>query len=552
MKLSQSLLQFKLWVQRYFCSTGLLVGTLLFALSLTPTLLPRTNNIQGVISGLALAVGYGIGVCGRWLWSYFELPKPKKQVRHITQLIATFICLLFAMIFMWRASGWQQALWTLIDMDGDGVQPFVIGVVALLVFISVLLAARMFTWTCRSVSRKLQRIAPRRVSNVFGLLIAISLFWSVVNGVLFSWILHLADTSYEEIDSLLEPEFARPMNPMKAGSPESLLVWEDMGRQGRRFLSRGPTTAELQQFSETPVLEPIRVYVGMHAAESFQERAALALEELKRVKAFDCSILVLITPTGTGWVDPNAIAPLEYLYRGDVASVAAQYSYLPSVLSLLLENEYGAGMARALFQAVYGHWTTLPKHERPRLYLYGLSLGAMNSDHSFDFFDIIEDPFHGALWSGPPFRMSTWHTVTEQRNPDSPAWKPRFRDGSVVRFANQDGGLDEAEAEWGSFRIAILQYASDPFTFFSPQSATREPDWMKAPRGPDVSQDLRWFPIITMLQLAADMVAGTTPDGYGHRYAVEHYLNCWYALTEPEGWDAERLTRLRTFLAATE
>lgn len=54
MKLSQSLLQFKLWVQRYFCSTGLLVGTLLFALSLTPTLLPRTNNIQGVISGLAL------------------------------------------------------------------------------------------------------------------------------------------------------------------------------------------------------------------------------------------------------------------------------------------------------------------------------------------------------------------------------------------------------------------------------------------------------------------------------------------------------------------
>ncbi|GAK58657.1 hypothetical protein U27_05631 [Candidatus Vecturithrix granuli] len=89
MKLSQALLQFKLWVQRYFCSTGLMVGTLLFfALSMTPTLLPRANIIQGVISGFALAVGYGIGVFGRWLWSYFELPKPEEKVQHITQLIA--------------------------------------------------------------------------------------------------------------------------------------------------------------------------------------------------------------------------------------------------------------------------------------------------------------------------------------------------------------------------------------------------------------------------------------------------------------------------------
>ena len=64
--------------------------------------------------------------------------------------------------------------------------------------------------------------------------------------------------------------------------------------------------------------------------------------------------------------------------------------------------------------------------------------------------------------------------------------------------------IRKSRSSWGAFRIAFLQYASDPITFFSPQSAWREPDWLKAPRGPDVSPDLHWFPLVTMLQLVAD------------------------------------------------
>ena len=108
----------------------------------------------------------------------------------------------------------------------------------------------------------------------------------------------------------------------------------------------------------------------------------------------------------------------------------------------------------------------------------------MNSDLSFDLYDIIDDPFNGALWSGPPFRNDAWRRMTAQRDPGSPAWLPRFRGGSVVRFMNQDGGLERGEQPWGTFRIAFLQYASDPITFFSPQSAWREPDWLKHPAAP--------------------------------------------------------------------
>jgi uncharacterized membrane protein len=243
---------------------------------------------------------------------------------------------------------------------------------------------------------------------------------------------------------------------------------------------------------------------------------------------------------------------VEYIHRGDIATVAAQYSYLPSPLALTTEAPSGAEMARALFQEVYGYWTQLPKGDRPKLYLHGVSLGALNSDLSFDLYDVLGDPFHGALWAGPPFRSRSWSRITASRTPSSPAWLPRFRDGSVVRFANQHGGLDAGSAPWGPLRIAYLQYASDPVTFFSARTFFREPEWLRAPRGPDVSPKLRWYPVVTMVQLAADLAAGTeaAPLGYGHNFAPAHYIDAWLALTEPTGWTDGGTERLKSLFAA--
>ena len=535
-------------LKRYFSATGLLVGTFFFALSMTPSLLPRTDLFQGLVSGFSLAAGYGIGVLIPWLWTYFEMPKPGKKNQKNLQIVAAVICILTGIVFLWSASDWQNSIRILMEMDEhEGVQPVIIGFTALGVFMAVLLVARLFRWTFRLITIKLVRYIPRKVSYIIGLLSAFVLFWLLVNGVLFSLLLRSADSTYERFDSLLEPEFEQPTDPMKAGSQQSLLTWEDMGRTGRQFISGGPSAENFRNFSSYSVMDPVRVYVGMHAAETVEERADLALQEMIRLDAFSREIMVIITPTGTGWVDPGSIEPLEYLYRGNVASVAAQYSYLPSPLSLWVEEEYGAEMAQALFQKVYDYWTQLPPDSRPKLYLHGLSLGALNSDRSFDLFDIINDPFNGALWVGPPYRKETWRTFTERRNPGSPAWLPTFKDGSVVRFANQNGGLDLPNSEWGRFRIAYLQYASDPIVFFDSRSYFREPAWMREPRGPDVSPDLRWYPVVTMVQLAVDMVSGTEPRGFGHDYAAEHYFDSWLALTEPEGWSETELQQLRFF-----
>lgn len=535
---------------RSLSTTGILLGTFFLALSLTPSLLPRPAFFQGLVSGLSFAAGYGIGVGGVRFWRYLELPRLSGRPLIIFQAITGTLFLAVAGISFWYAGDWQQEVRELMQLEAEHrMRPWFTGLIALLTFLATLLVFRIFHWVYRKIKFRFQRFLPRRVSVAAGFLGAFLVFWALVDGLLLTIILRSADSAYQQVDAYMDAEFEQPSDPMRTGSSASLLNWEDMGFQGRRFLHETPDAGSIAALSGQPALSPIRVYAGMNASDDVQERARLALQELIRLDAFSRKILVIVTPTGTGWVDPHSIAPLEYLHHGDVASVALQYSYLPSFLSLLVDREPGEEVARALFQKIYGYWSALDPGQRPRLYLHGLSLGALNSDRSFDLFDIIHDPFHGVFWSGPPFRSQTWFSVTQQRETDSPFWKPRFREGSVVRFANQNGGLEDAafDAEWGPFRMAFLQYASDPVVFFSPGFLFREPVWLQSPRGPDVSESLRWYPVVTMLQLLADMAAGTAPRGFGHQYAADHYFDSWLALTGDAGRTADELDALRAY-----
>ncbi len=535
---------------RSLSTLGLLIGTLFFAASLTPSLIPRPYLVQGVLSGFSAGAGYALGVFIHWLWTYLELPHFSSRTARALKWFAAAICLATAIVFLWKAAGWQNSVRSLMGLEPvETAEPLVVGLIALGLFAVLIALARLFKLIYRLAAGKLDRYIPRRLANVIGVAIAVVLFWSIAEGVLLKYGLRSVDASLQRLDNLIEDDLAMPTDPEKTGSAASLVNWKELGRQGRRFIASGPSAEDIGSFFGTEAKEPIRVYVGLNSADTAEERAKLALEEMKRVGAFDRSALVVAVPTGTGWMDPAAFDSLEYLHHGDVATVGLQYSYLLSWLSLLVEPDYGAAAGKALFKEVYDYWTQLPRDKRPKLYLHGLSLGALNSERSVDLFNVIGDPFQGALWVGPPFTTPNWNWVTANRNPGSPAWLPRFRDGSVIRFTNQDNALDIPGEEWGPMRIVYLQYASDPITFFEPAAFYREPEGMKVPRGPDVSPDLRWYPVITMLQLAFDMAIGTsTPIGHGHVYAPEHYIDGWMAVTDPPGVSAADVERLKAHL----
>jgi uncharacterized membrane protein len=531
---------------------GLLLGTFLFVASLTPTLVPRTFLMQGALSGVCFAAGYGLGLLFRWLWAAMELPQMPERILRPAKAVVAVLCLAAAVLALRQAAEWQNSVRERMQLEPvSTAHPLEICLVAAATIALLVVLALLFGLAFRVVSRTARRFVPRRISNLIGFAFAVLLFWGVTSGIVFRVGMHMLDASFAAQDALIDPASTKPASPLKTGSAASLVKWAELGRAGREFVSMGPTAAEISDLTGRSALEPIRVYVGLAAADTAKERAALALAELKRVHGFDRSVLIVVTPTGTGWVDPAAMDSVEYLHGGDVTSVAVQYSYLSSPLSLIAEPDYGEDAARALFEAIYGYWTTLPRDHRPKLFLHGLSLGSLNSEKSVQLFEILGDPINGALWSGPPFKNRLWRSIVQQRNGGSPAWLPKFHDGSYIRFMNQDGGTVPPGTPWGPVRIVYLQYASDAVTFFDYRDLYREPDWMRVPRGPDVSPELRWYPVVTMLQLAFDMaVATTTPSGFGHVFAPQHYVEAWMAVTDVRGWSDEQVAALKQRLAA--
>lgn len=545
---------FRRWTVGYlqsFSLAGLLIGTLFFAASLTPTLIPRNHLTQGVLSGCAAAIGYGIGFFLRWLWLYLELPEARANVLRAVKLIGIAGCTLVVLLFLWRAAEWQNSIRHVMGLDPvDTARPFQVGAIAVVTFVVLVALARLFRITLVFVSERLRRFVPMRVSYVAGTTIAVLLFWTIADGLVFRAALRVADSSFRQLDELTPAETSQPADPNKTGSAASLVGWQDLGRMGRSYVGLGPGAADISAVTGKPALEPLRAYVGLQSGDTPEDRAKLALAELKRMGGFGRKALVIVTPTGTGWVDEQGIDPVEFLFHGDIASVAVQYSYLASWLSLLIEPGYGAEQARALFREVYGHWRTLPQDARPKLYLYGLSLGALSSERSNELFEVLGDPYQGALWSGPPFPSRIWNWVTSDREPGTPSWLPRFRDGSFVRFTAQKNALEIPGARWGPLRIVYLQYASDPITFYEIASIYREPDWMKQPRGPDISPELRWYPVVTFLQLTLDIALATTaPLGHGHVYAAQHYIDAWIEVAGMEDWQAGEVAKLKRHFA---
>jgi uncharacterized membrane protein len=531
---------------------GVLIGTLCFAASLTPSLVPRPPLVQGVLGGLSLAVGYGVGVVLHAAWASLRLPVLSGTARRVGLALAIAGCAVAAGLCLWWATGWQNRLRALMELPPiDSAGPWTIAGMALVTFAALLLLARLFAWIAHRLSGGLARWIPRPQAIVLALVATALLFWSIGNGLLVDGAMRLLDGIYAELDQRIDEGVPPPTDPLKSGAPGSLVGWQSLGRAGRTVVAAGPDRAAIEVAAGAPAKEPLRVYVGLASADTPEQRAELALAELLRIGAFERANLVIVTPTGTGWVDPESQAALEYVLRGDVASVSVQYSYVASWLAMIADPDYGLETARAVFAAVYDHWRQLPRDARPRLYLHGLSLGSYNSDLSHDLHQVIGDPYQGALWSGPPFNSRTWTAVTAERNAGTPEWLPTFRDGSVIRFTAQKDHLGDATAPWGPYRVIYLQYASDAVTFFDPHSLWRRPDWMAPPVGPDVSPDLVWIPGVTFLQLLVDMMmAVIPPKGFGHVYAFAHYVDAWTSLTDAPGWTPQGLENLKETVGA--
>jgi uncharacterized membrane protein len=525
----------------------MILGLAFFCASLTPSLLPREFMAQGVLSGVVFAVGYGIGKAGHWIWRFMELRDLSGRFGRILTWTLAGALTLTAVYTLSRMTLWQNSIRLLMEMEPiDSAYPLTVVSVAIATALAVVLLGRLLIFGAAKVVSTIERHLPRRIAIVLGGTVFVLVLMSFVDGFILKTSLHAMSETFDKLDRLLDDEYEPPHDNRASGSAQSLIAWSEIGRNGKRFVADGPTKKEIAGVIGRDAMQPIRVYAGLDTGETPEERARIALAELKRAGGFDRSTLIIATPTGTGWLDPSAVDPVEYIHAGDIATVTLQYSYLPSWLTLMVEPELAQRAAHALFDAVYGYWTGLPHDERPALYLHGLSLGALGSEDSADLIAMIADPINGALWSGPPFLSTAWTAVTRARNRGTPQWRPVFRDSAAIRFMTQDGFPDLAGAEWGPLRIVYLQHASDPMSFFTSSLAYARPDWLSLERGRDVSHYLRWFPAVTFFHVAFDIpMATSVPLGYGHNFAPANYIDAWIEVTQPGNWSAIDTARLK-------
>ena len=224
-------------------------------------------------------------------------------------------------------------------------------------------------------------------------------------------------------------------------------------------------------------LGAVRVYGEERAGESLHERAQRVADELVRRGGLERGRVVVMVPTGSGWVDPAAVQGLEERFAGDVSLVGLQYASTPSWVALVLQRGSAEQGARELVAAVHERIVRLPVGRRPALHLYGESLGALAGQA------VLADPHTApwvcsALWVGSP------------------------------------GG-----ATAGRGREASVANPTDPVVHATP-------DLLVHPTTPGRP----WLPGVSLVQAAVDLVGSRSlGEGQGHRYGpgqADHLPAC--------------------------
>ena len=137
---------------------GIVFAGLYFAVSLTPSLLPRIYLVQGLLSGIAMATGYGIGVLLQWLWNYLEIPIPRGTVERALRWLSFGGMLILAIVFLWRASTWQNSIRQLMTMEPvETAYPIRVTLIAIVIGGLLLAMARAIIWCSRQVNRRVSQ-----------------------------------------------------------------------------------------------------------------------------------------------------------------------------------------------------------------------------------------------------------------------------------------------------------------------------------------------------------------------------------------------------------
>jgi uncharacterized membrane protein len=386
---------------------------------------------------------------------------------------------------------------------------------------------------------------------------------------------HRAIRSIEAGTNVIEPIMddqggRRWVGPTASGSADSLVPWPTLGREGRRHVLLYPRPKPVSGLpvslpdlaissvmGEPAIAAPALIYVGLDSAPTIRDRVDLALAEMDRVGAWDRSMIMLCSPTGSGYINYCATAAAAYLTRGDVAIVTMQYSKRPSPLSLFKVKD-AREQNRLLWLAISARLRDRPGR-RPKVVLFGESLGAHTSQDVFLHWGTLGLDAMGidrALWIGTPYGSGWMHLVTGAPRPDV--------DHRLVAKLNVFDQLAQLPAEHrAALRYVMVSHDNDGVTKFGVDLLSSKPEWLTdarpkleivpgaSPRG--IPARMRWRPVTSFLHGLMDMknaqkMAGYRAWAHDYRPDLARFISAVYDLPA----SPEQLQRIEQALQARE
>jgi uncharacterized membrane protein len=261
---------------------------------------------------------------------------------------------------------------------------------------------------------------------------------------------------------------------------------------------------------------------------------------------------MVISPTGTGYVNYVAVEAAEYLTLGDAASVALQYSKRPSVLSMDRVPD-GVRQYRLFLEALHRRLSELEPGKRPRVVLFGESLGAWTSEDAFEgegTDGMLALGVDRGLWIGTP-HGTRWK--------DQVLGPPRDDvDRSLVGTFNDFGQVEALpEKERRRLRYVMITHYNDAVAHFGLDLLVRQPEWLGEPgdRPPTVPTTEEYAPLVTFVLTLLDMKnsANVIPGrfeakGHDYRKDLARFVREVYSLRCSD----ERLDRVEKALREYE
>ena len=531
---------------------GASFAVLFACLSFTPSLLPRSAIFQGIVTGINAAIGYAVGLVLAWVWREFA-DRDTRAAKSRSWLVFTVVSVVAGLCAIVAGQLWQRKIRDMMGMEQESVVwAWVIPVLAFVLFFVLVEASRGVRWCYRRFANLLSRVMGVRAARATGFVVLAGLAFTLATGTLWNAVMSAADQAFSVSDLTTPSSATEPVTGLRSGGPGSLLDWDDLGRQGRSFVGRGPGAEQIAEFTETQAREPIRIYAGTAAADEVEQRAELAVDDLERSGGFERQNLLVVTTTGSGFVEPSSVNSFEYLTGGDSATVGMQYSHFPSWLSYLVDQEKAREAGRALFDAVYARWRELPANERPQIYVFGESLGSFGGETAFSGEYDIASRTDGALFVGPPNFNELYRDFVDERSRPTPEIEPIYKRGRIVRFSTDPTEtVRPSDKPWSGTRVLYLQQPSDPIVWWNTDLLVQRPDWLEEQRGSDVLDAMHWVPFVTFWQVTADLPLGTeVPPGHGHVYQGEH-VDAWAQILQPEGWNQQKSDELREIVLDT-